>query len=97
MYDKFANDFGERLINELGYQIPEQLQELAMSRIAPAQQSLDILGFGCCTGLAAPLFRPVARNLPGIDLAPSMIEKAAARNAYDALHAGEFTEIYRYQ
>jgi predicted TPR repeat methyltransferase len=53
----------------------------------PAQTR--ILDLGCGTGLAGPLLKRPGRVLTGVDLSPRMLEKAAARQAYDHLIASE--------
>ncbi|MCL2647239.1 MAG: tetratricopeptide repeat protein [Phycisphaerales bacterium] len=47
--------------------------------------SLDIIDLGCGTGLCAPLLKPFAKTLLGVDLSPNMIEKARQRNLYTSL------------
>ena len=44
---------------------------------------------GCGTGLCAPLFRPIARTLHGVDLSPRMIDKARDRSLYDSLEVSD--------
>ncbi|HEX8778847.1 MAG TPA: methyltransferase domain-containing protein, partial [Rhodanobacter sp.] len=57
---------------------------------APAA-ALDVLDAGCGTGLCAPLLRPHARRLAGVDLSGGMVEKARQRGGYDALAVAELT------
>lgn len=47
--------------------------------------ALDVLDLGCGTGLCAPLLKPWARRLSGLDLSPQMLEKAASLRLYDEL------------
>jgi SAM-dependent methyltransferase len=65
----------------------------AWMRAQPA--SLRILDLGCGTGLSGPLFRPFAAYLAGVDLAPRMLDIAAAKGCYDRLDAGEITAFLR--
>jgi predicted TPR repeat methyltransferase len=44
---------------------------------------------GCGTGLAAPVLKPFAARLDGVDLSPAMVERAAERQLYDELVVGE--------
>src|SRR3546814_9168583 len=53
----------------------------------------DILDLGCGTGLSGLPFRPYARRLEGIDLAPAMIEQSQRRGIYDSLHQGEIHAV----
>ncbi|HSB79369.1 MAG TPA: methyltransferase domain-containing protein, partial [Candidatus Methylomirabilis sp.] len=61
--------------------------------LPPPASALDILDAGCGTGLCAPLLRPYARRLIGVDLSPGMLAKAAERHAYDDLVKAELTEF----
>ncbi len=82
LFDGMAADFDQWLVEHLDYRLPQQL-----SRYLPVADGLDVLDLGCGTGLAAPALRPLARRLEGADLSAKMLEKAAARGLYDALHA----------
>jgi len=55
------------------------------------QSRLDVLDAGCGTGLCAPLIRPWARRLTGVDLSGGMVEKARLRGGYDTLAVAELT------
>jgi len=81
LFDQMAGEFDTRLVDGLGYRLPTQLDAYL-----PAGEGLDILDLGCGTGLSAPLLRPRARRLEGVDLSPQMIERARQRGLYDALH-----------
>jgi predicted TPR repeat methyltransferase len=50
---------------------------------------------GCGTGLCAPLLRPFARTLVGVDLSPGMLAKARGRGGYDDLAEGELVAYQR--
>ena len=54
-----------------------------------------IADVGCGTGLCGIRFRPLARTLIGIDIAPRMIDKARERGIYDELVVGEAAEVLR--
>jgi predicted TPR repeat methyltransferase len=51
--------------------------------------SRAILDLGCGTGLNAPIFRPYAQRLDGVDLAPRMLQQSARRGVYDHLYKAE--------
>jgi predicted TPR repeat methyltransferase len=91
VFDSFADSFDEQLLKNLDYRAPEVLAE-ALGKVLPAADgSLDVLDAGCGTGLCAPLLRPHARTLVGVDLSGGMIEKARARGGYDELVVAELT------
>jgi predicted TPR repeat methyltransferase len=93
MYDGYADHFDQHLVGILKYSAPERLHQLVSSFLeSPAariKSPLDILDAGCGTGLAAPLFKPLAKTLTGIDLSPNMIRQATARNLYTELHVDD--------
>jgi predicted TPR repeat methyltransferase len=80
LFDDFSRTF-DRTLTALGYSPRAIAQALAID----ANQRLDILDAGCGTGLAGPLFKPVARSLVGLDLSPGMLEQARALSIYDRL------------
>ena len=53
----------------------------------------DILDIGCGTGLVGGLLKPVARTLVGVDLSPSMLQVAAAKGVYTALHQADLLDF----
>lgn len=89
-FDHFAREFDERL-NDLGYRAPDLIADLVLPALPAPAGVLDILDAGCGTGLCAPLLRPHARLLVGIDLSPGMLERAKAGGLYDRLVAAELT------
>jgi predicted TPR repeat methyltransferase len=84
LFDQFATDYDQRMIGQLGYAAPQILRELA-DMVMAGRASLSILDIGCGTGLTGVAFEDLAYRLDGIDLSPAMVEKARARNLYDAL------------
>ncbi len=87
LFDRYADRFDRDLVGKLGYSAPGQLRG-AVDRLGPAS-GLRVLDLGCGTGLAGEVFRPLAAHLAGVDIAPRMVEKARARNLYDALSVGD--------
>jgi predicted TPR repeat methyltransferase len=92
LFDQFAADYDARMISELGYQAPRILRELA-AMVMPGRDALDVLDLGCGTGLGGLAFKDLARRLDGIDLSPTMVEKARARGIYDRLAVGDIEAI----
>lgn len=83
-FDAYADDFDTH-IRSLGYCAPEQIAQVLTQRLDSANTKLDILDGGCGTGLAAPLLRPWAKRLVGIDLSSAMLGRARATGCYDDL------------
>lgn len=83
LFDEYAERFDHHLVDQLGYNAP-QATISALRRQTPAG-GLDVLDLGCGTGLCAPLLKPMARTLVGVDLSSRMLGKARQRGLYDQL------------
>ncbi|MFK2879374.1 tetratricopeptide repeat protein [Rhodanobacter hydrolyticus] len=90
-FDNFAESFDEQLLKNLDYRAPEVLAAALATVLPVPGASLDILDAGCGTGLCAPLLRPHARRLVGVDLSGGMVKKARLRGGYDDLEVAELT------
>lgn len=87
LFDDYAQDFDTHLLQDLGYQGHRLLvEQLPTKTSAPFHNALDL---GCGTGLCAPLLRPRAQYLEGVDLSPAMVAKAHERGLYDALEVAD--------
>jgi predicted TPR repeat methyltransferase len=84
LFDQFSADYDARMTGQLTYRAPQILRELA-DLVMAGRDGLSILDLGCGTGLSGAAFADLASRLDGVDLSPAMIEKARARNIYDAL------------
>ena len=87
-FDNFADTFESTLLG-LGYRVPELLTAQIGKVRSTDTKPLRILDAGCGTGLAAPLLRPLASQLVGVDLSSGMLAKARERKLYDELVVGE--------
>jgi predicted TPR repeat methyltransferase len=94
-FDGFAPGFETTLVERLGYNTPQVMCDALLPWMRQQQGALRILDAGCGTGLSGPVFRPFAAHLAGVDIAPGMLELAAAKGCYDALDAAELTEFLR--
>jgi predicted TPR repeat methyltransferase len=91
-FDQFADQFDRRL-RELQYRVPEMLVAKLADKASDRSGALDVLDAGCGTGLAAPLLRPLAERLVGVDLSAGMLRRAADLGIYDELHEAELTSF----
>jgi predicted TPR repeat methyltransferase len=93
LFDQFSADYDARMLGQLAYAAPQILADLAAMVMpgagATLKNQLSILDLGCGTGLAGVAFKPLAPRLEGVDLSPAMIEKARARQIYDALEVAD--------
>lgn len=87
-FDAFAPGFEQRVVGELGYRVPELLAALVLPGLPPEAQGLDL---GCGTGLAGAALRGRLAALTGVDLSARMLELAAAKGCYTALHEAELS------
>jgi predicted TPR repeat methyltransferase len=85
-FDAFAESFDDRL-GALDYAGPALVERLLCAARPEGVDSL--LDLGCGTGLVAPVVRPLAQRLEGLDLSPEMLARAAERDLYDALHEAD--------
>jgi len=92
LFDDYAEQFDDHLINMLHYQAPELLR-LAIGREMDADEAAwDVMDLGCGTGFCGLLFRDLATNLTGVDLSEGMLEQARKREFYDELRQGDITQ-----
>ena len=95
LFDDYAPNFENSLLNQLNYRGHLLLHELA-DRVWPeAKTALRILDLGCGTGLVGDLFKDWAAGgrLDGIDISPRMIEVARKRGIYDDLALGDLQQM----
>jgi predicted TPR repeat methyltransferase len=90
-FDRLAGDFERRLRDELDYRVPEHMAALLADLRDVVGSGRDVIDLGCGTGLCAPVLRPYAAHLAGVDLSPGMLEQARATGLYDRLVTGEIT------
>ncbi|MGQ9371432.1 tetratricopeptide repeat protein [Azospirillum sp. A39] len=83
LFDRYADRFDTDLVGKLAYRGPALVREAVERVHGGAPGGLRVLDLGCGTGLAGVELRPWASWLAGVDLAPRMVEKAAARGIYD--------------
>ena len=84
LFDSYAGDFDEHLVERLQYRAPELLLQ-ALPRAAFGA-ALDL---GCGTGVAGRLLRPRVQALAGVDLSAGMLAQARAHGVYDTLHQAD--------
>ena len=90
LYKKFSAFYESNMVDTLGYEAPQRLEELLEGVLGDAKD-LRILDLGCGTGLSGLMLKRWAAHLTGVDLSPEMVEKARARDIYDRLEVAELT------
>lgn len=90
LFDGYAGDFEQHVVQALRYRAPEVLAApLPQLHPLPFRSALDL---GCGTGLCGPLLRPMAGRLVGVDLSLRMLDQARARGDYDELVHGDIVQ-----
>ena len=92
LFDAYADDFDQHLLDQLGYRAHTGLVERVRRCADPAgfENALDL---GCGTGLCGPLLRPLVRQLTGLDLSASMLARSRARDVYDRLEHADAVQF----
>ncbi len=89
----FDQDFArsyEKQLQRIRYRVPE-LIKAAIDSIELDRNDLNILDAGCGTGLCAPVLKPYAGQLVGVDLSCDMLAEAEHLETYDQLVEAELT------
>ncbi len=85
LFDEYAADFREHLVERLRYQAHESL---VRPLIRAARRCRAVLDLGCGSGLCGPLIRPLADAIDGVDVSRAMLEQARQLGVYrDLIHA----------
>lgn len=88
-FDTFSTDYNN-VLERLEYAGPTVIQALLDAHLPrEAQNDWCVLDAGCGSGLCAPVLRPWASTLEGVDLSPAMLALAEDTQAYDALHEAD--------
>ncbi|MCA9134620.1 MAG: methyltransferase domain-containing protein, partial [Planctomycetales bacterium] len=93
VFDRYAETFEARLVDELDYRGPSEVYRLLAEQLQERFAGRKILDMGCGTGLAGSLYRPHAALLDGVDLSPAMIEQARGKGLYDQLWVGDLQQL----
>ncbi len=85
-FDRFAPEFDEKLVDLLGYRVPQRLKGLVADHRIHFD---DVLDLGCGTGLAVQHLATFGGAVTGVDLSGRMLAEAAKRGLYHALVKAE--------
>jgi predicted TPR repeat methyltransferase len=85
LFDAYADDFDEALVERLGYSTPRKLAAAIRSVRGGAGRSGRALDLGCGTGLAGEELVADVLWLEGVDLSDRMIDRAREKGVYDRL------------
>ncbi|MFC2952591.1 methyltransferase domain-containing protein [Marinicaulis aureus] len=90
LFNSYAEDFDEALVERLGYATPQKLSAMVaeMGGVTPLHFP-RVLDLGCGTGLSGEAFVASAGWLEGVDVADAMISAAKDKGVYDALSCSD--------
>jgi predicted TPR repeat methyltransferase len=93
LFDAYAETFETHLAETLDYHVPEHLRD-ALENLRPATgRFATALDLGCGTGLMGVALADLVTAIDGIDIAPRMIEVAAAKQRYRSLRVGDLVAV----
>jgi predicted TPR repeat methyltransferase len=96
LFDQYAGHFDSHLLEKLEYRTPTLLANMLRNVLGATDAGqVDVVDLGCGTGLCAPLLKPFARSLYGVDLSPRMLEQARKLNLYDELACEDIVGFLR--
>jgi len=92
LFDDYADEFDNSLVEQLQYKLPFLITEL-VNTVAPSLSKFNnVIDLGCGTGLAGQELRGISNRLTGVDLSNKMIIKAKERQVYDHLITGDISK-----
>ena len=91
LFDNYAINFEDSLLNKLEYNIPKKITEIIVEKNSNSMLG-SILDLGCGTGLIGEKINKYCSNLEGIDLSKSMLKIARSKNIYDKLKHVDIVE-----
>ena len=91
LFDNYAINFENSLINKLEYRIPNIITEILIPKNQEVQLG-SVLDLGCGTGLIGNEIKKYCSNLEGIDLSKAMLKIARDKNVYNKLYHEDIIE-----
>lgn len=90
LFNHYANNFENHLLNKLEYTTPQVLFQKFTSLLDNDWRRINhAIDLGCGTGLNGELFGKIADRLIGVDLSDKMLEIALNKNIYNDLHLAD--------
>ena len=84
LFDTYALNFENSLVNKLEYKTPKIITEMILKKNLNTSLG-SVLDLGCGTGLIGDEIKNHSSNITGIDLSKSMLEQAKVKTIYNEL------------
>lgn len=91
LFDDYAADFQQHVVGQLRYEGYERLLRPLQGQAGTAKTFRRALDLGCGTGLCAPLLRPLADAVDGVDISRAMLDQARRLGIYRELTHADIT------
>lgn len=93
LFDGYAENFEEHLVESLEYDTPRFLQA-TLSKVVPHLAHFSAaLDLGCGTGLCGVAFRDSVGSIDGLDISKKMVEKSREKEIYRNLWSGDVLDV----
>lgn len=93
VFNSYAADFEENLVQGLNYSVPEQLRHHLEQLDGIRTPFHRVLDLGCGTGLSGLAFTDICEHLTGVDVSEEMVAKAREKGIYDHLAVDEIVRF----
>ncbi len=93
LFDSYAGQFDQHLVDQLAYRVPEDLARLLDQRFPDGLG--DVLDLGCGTGLVGECVANQSNAVDGVDLSSEMLSKAREKGCYRDLHLADIGQFAR--
>jgi len=91
LFDQYADQFDEALVEKLGYCVPELLWS-ALKKLG-RDQFAHAVDLGCGTGLMGERLRAATSFLEGMDISGEMLKRAETKRIYDRLSREDLAQL----
>ncbi|MDQ3230668.1 MAG: tetratricopeptide repeat protein, partial [Pseudobdellovibrionaceae bacterium] len=92
LFNQYAPTYDQHMNQVLKYRAPECLRNLLMNYGPARQRRFATCDLGCGTGRSMEAFGHLVNEVDGYDLSPVMLQRAAEKNIYRQLIAGDCIE-----
>lgn len=90
LFDQYADDFQEHLVDKLRYQAHETLLR---PLIDAGRRYGTVLDLGCGSGLCGTLIKPLADSVDGVDVSRAMLDQAGRLGVYRRLAHADLADF----